>query len=450
MKRPLTPRELRIVIESIHLKRFKNFQDATLKLGPLTILIGANAVGKSNLRDAFLFLHGIGRGYKLADILGESYAGGERVWSGTRGGVREVAYAGSDSFELSVDMRLTKEYGALSPVKYQIRVSVAESAIRAPRIVEESLNYPHVVGLRLYAKGETGFRTNGREESGTDRLSVSLLPQRGTRRKTPISCPANQPILSQVSEYDEKSGREPRALSRSVLHELREFRFLDLSPSQMRIPSQPGQTILGDRGENLSSVVLAIWRGDALRREAVLEWVRKLTPMDVEDFKFEPDAAGRILLMIKEKSGRIVSATSASDGTLRFLAILAALFGPTPASFYFIEELENGIHPTRLGLLVELIESQTKRRGIQVVATSHSPQLLQFLSQESLQHASLVYRLPDHPEARIKRIVDIPDAQRVIKEQPVSVLHASSWFEDVLDFAEGGETEPVAEGQPDS
>ena len=101
-----------------------------------------------------------------------------------------------------------------------------------------------------------------------------------------------------------------------------------------------------------------------------------------------------------EKDGRSVSALSASDGTLRFLAILAALLGPEPASFYFIEELENGIHPTRLSLLVDLIESQTKRRGIQVVATSHSPLLLQFLSQESLEHASLVYRLPDHPDAR--------------------------------------------------
>ena len=106
MKWPLTPRELRIVIESIHLKRFKNFQDATLKLGPLTILIGANAAGKSNLRDAFLFLHGIGRGYTLAEIFGEKYVGGERVWSGTRGGVREVAYLGSDSFELVVALRL--------------------------------------------------------------------------------------------------------------------------------------------------------------------------------------------------------------------------------------------------------------------------------------------------------------------------------------------------------
>ncbi len=87
------------MIESLHLKRFKNFQDATLTLGPLTILIGANASGKSNIRDAFLFLHAIGRGYSLADIFGESYVGGERVWSGIRGGVREAAYCGSGSFE---------------------------------------------------------------------------------------------------------------------------------------------------------------------------------------------------------------------------------------------------------------------------------------------------------------------------------------------------------------
>ena len=54
------------------------------------------------------------------------------------------------------------------------------------------------------------------------------------------------------------------------------------------------------------------------------------------------------------------------------------------------------------------------------MATSHSPQFLQFLSEESLAHASLVYRLPDQPDGRIKRIVEIPDARRVIKEQPMS------------------------------
>src|SRR5271166_4167227 len=130
------------VIESIRLKRFKNFQDATLKLGPLTILIGANAAGKSNLRDAFLFLHGIGRGYTLAEIFGEKYVGGERVWSGTRGGVREVAYHGSDSFELVVSLRLPP--GAPSPVTYRIKVSVAEPLAKAPHVVQESPHYPHL------------------------------------------------------------------------------------------------------------------------------------------------------------------------------------------------------------------------------------------------------------------------------------------------------------------
>ena len=223
------------------------------------------------------------------------------------------------------------------------------------------------------------------------------------------------------------------------------------SISQVRcdIPSVPGLTTLGDRGENLSSVLAAVCE-DSSKKEILLEWLRKLTPMDVDDLLFDQDVAGRVLLRLKEKNGREISALSASDGTLRFLGILAALFGPTPASFYFIEELENGIHPTRLSLLVELIENQTKRQNIQVVATSHSPQLLQFLSEESLQHASLVYRLPHHPNARIKRIANIPDARRVIKEQPVSVLHASSWFEDVLDFVEDEEAEPVAGNQPAS
>ena len=126
------------MIESLHLKRFKNFQDATLTLGPLTILIGANASGKSNIRDAFLFLHGIGRGYSLADIFGESYVGGERVWSGIRGGVREAAYYGSSSFELAVELRLPPDERAVPPVEYRIEVSAAEPAGSVPRVVNES------------------------------------------------------------------------------------------------------------------------------------------------------------------------------------------------------------------------------------------------------------------------------------------------------------------------
>ena len=257
---------------------------------------------------------------------------------------------------------------------------------------------------------------------------------------------SDRPVVFQFWD-DIRPNLKDSECARLVLWELRSLRFLDLSPTQTRIPSLPGQTTLGDRGENLSSVLAAICE-DPAQKAVLLAWVRKLTPMDVDDLRFDQDAAGRILLRLVEKDGRSVSALSASDGTLRFLAILAALFGPEPASFYFIEELENGIHPTRLGLLIDLIEHQAKRRNIQIVATSHSPQLLQFLSEESLEHASLVYRLPDQPDGRIKRIVDIPEARRVIKEQPMWMLHASSWFEDALDLTEDTDAEPVAGNQP--
>ena len=62
---------------SLRLERFKNFKDAELKLGPFTVLIGANASGKSNIRDAFRFLHGIARGYSLGgDHRREIWRGG--------------------------------------------------------------------------------------------------------------------------------------------------------------------------------------------------------------------------------------------------------------------------------------------------------------------------------------------------------------------------------------
>ena len=64
------------MIKSIRLVNFKNFWNETLRVGPFTVIVGANASGKSNIRDAFRFLHGIGRGYTLAEIVGGKYGPG--------------------------------------------------------------------------------------------------------------------------------------------------------------------------------------------------------------------------------------------------------------------------------------------------------------------------------------------------------------------------------------
>src|SRR5689334_1896000 len=158
---------------SLRLERFKSFKDAELKLGPFTVLIGANASGKSNIRDAFRFLHGIGRGYSLAEILGEKYLGGERVWSGIRGGTREVAYSGSDSFALEVNWepmpqkpRSPATSGKCFPAKYRIEVSGARMVKNGPRVAHESVDFQDYLGIhsgrRVNAKNvEAVFQRGG-------------------------------------------------------------------------------------------------------------------------------------------------------------------------------------------------------------------------------------------------------------------------------------------------
>lgn len=402
------------MLRYLKLEGFKNFQEALLPMGPLTVVVGTNASGKSNLRDAFRVLHGISRGYTIAETLGEKWVeGGVLQWRGIRGGTREAAFRGAPSFALEVGFQLEHEGAPGGDASYRIEIDVGLGG-----------KPPTVIAERLVVGAHDVFDT---------------VPESGLTRRLHN----DRPVLTQLLDFE--SGMQEMA--RATIRALASMRFLDLSPDAMRVPSIPGQTILGDRGENLSSVLQAICLQESTRN-ALVEWVRALTPLDVVDFEFVPDQVGRVLVSLVEQGGQRVSAYSASDGTLRFLATIAALLGPTPANFYFFEELENGIHPTRLHLLAALIERKVSEGTIQVVASSHSPQLLGLLGPASLRHAALVYRSEGHSEARIRRILDIPEAARVLQEQDLARLHASGWLEDAVAFAESEDTPERPEAAP--
>ena len=154
--------------------------------------------------------------------------------------------------------------------------------------------------------------------------------------------------------------------------------------------------------------------------------------MDVLGFHFETDPSGRIYFFLKESNGRKISADAASDGTLRFLAILAALLDEAPACFYVFEEIDNGIHPSRLRLLLELIEGQTRRNNIQVLTTTHSPDLLSMVSDETFDNTSVICRLPDSDNAIVRPVANLANAAELRQSQGLGKLHASGWFEDAV------------------
>ena len=171
-------------------------------------------------------------------------------------------------------------------------------------------------------------------------------------------------------------------------------------------------------------------------------WIRDLTPTDVQDFEFPVDTInGRVQLVVREKSERRFAADSTSDGTLRFLGLLAAMFGVTPASLYFFEDIDDGLHPSRLRLLLELLERESAHRPIQVVSTSHSPDLLAQASDRTFESMFVVCRREDSENTVIRPVTELHDAARLRQSQGLGRLHASGWMEDMIAFDDADEEE---------
>jgi predicted ATPase len=425
------------MIEKLRIERFKNFREAEITLGPLTVLIGTNASGKSNLRDAFRFLHGVWRGYTLDEILGEKYGpGGEIVWKGIRGGPREAAFKKSETFVLEVTTGDISEqvnpfiqvFDYSGPAKYQVEVAPGYGSEHS-KLVRESLQIGH----------QLIFEATVNEK--TDRGQFDLyLPGVKTPLKQPFS--ANRPVLPRLTDFTSELKEASISVVTGVLpivlaisDYLYHMRFLELTPEALRQPSFPGQSTLGNRGEHLASVLQAIC-ADTKRKQTLISWIRELTPTDLVDFDFVTDYLGKVTLLLEEEDKRKVSAYSASDGTLRFLAMLATLLTPQPARLNFFEEIENGLHPSRLYLILDFIQKQVTGES-KVIASSHSPQLLRFLNAESRDNVALIYRLPGSPAARIKQLRDFPpDARKVIEGKDLAELHDSGWFENTALFME--------------
>ena len=415
------------MITSVRMVNFKNFADETLKVGPLTIIVGANASGKSNIRDAFRFLHGIGRGYTLAEIIGGKYGpGGQLEWAGIRGAPNEIG---------RIDPEFSIPHSTFS-LDVETDETVGEKNFYSIAVWFDAFGPDgyRLLGERLTTESGEIYNThipNG--ESDEDRLLVRLLM---TRLSIEIS--RSQPAVSQFFGHYKANYEEYLSLvpDPGFLQILQKMHFLELSPERMREPSIPGATTLGDYGQNLPTVLESICADSAQERN-LMSWLQELTPMDVEGFEFPRDPSGRVHLQIVERNGRKVSAYSASDGTLRFLGFLAALLGPNEGGLYFFEEIDNGIHPNRLWLLLDLIEQQTAKGKIQVVTTTHSPALLAWMNDTTFEYTSVVYRDEYWTDSVIRPIADLYNLRELRESQGLERLLTSGWFETAMKFSEG-------------
>ena len=429
------------MITSLYLHDFKNFAKETLRVGPFTVIVGANASGKSNIRDAFRFMHGIGRGYTLADIIGGKYGvGGQLEWTSMRGAPNEISrlqqIEGYYGFLFSV--QLTHEG---LDFRYTIGIQSDISKFDGFRVFQETLRLGRKI---IYTSHPDKPDPIAKQDDETHLLiRMGKINEKGKYGKR-ISVRPNQPALTQVSEHDGVR-RTHKLCAEYVMEVLGNIRFLDLIPDRLRQPAFPGQTVLGDGGDNLPTVLRDVC-ADPRQRELLIGWIRELTPMDVVDFDFPVDkVTGLVQLVICEVEGRKFSAYSISDGTLRFLAMLAALLTKDPKQVYFFEEIDNGIHPARLHLLVDLIERRTAKGDMQVITTTHSPDLVSIVGDETFKNTSVVCRLEGTSDAIIRSIADLPDSEKLRETQGLGRLLAGGWMEDALAFISEDENDEGAE-----
>ena len=437
------------MITSLQLVDFKNFAEEKLQVGPFTVIVGANASGKSNIRDAFRILHGIGRGYTLAEIIGGMYgAGGQPEWAPIRGGADEIVRFGRREFTLRIELERIIPPSSDAILQwlsgegiYTLEVGRDDERPGIFRVMREELE----VGWETIFTSHPGGTDPVNAQDDDTRLALRM-GKTATQRKygDRIYVRPDQPALTQIGEH-RRVAKWLKFCAAAVVDILANMRFLDLEPNRMRQPAFPGQNVLGDGGENLPTVLREICT-DSKRKEILVEWTRELTPMDVRDFEFPTDPiTGRVQLAFRENNDRIVSAYAASDGTLRFLAMLAALLGENPARLYVFEEIDNGIHPSRMRLLLDLIEGQTAKNEIRVVTTTHSPDLLSIVGNDTFEHTSVICRRQDTDDAVIRRIAELPRANELRQSQGLGPLHASGWMEDAISFTEedSGDEEDV-------
>ncbi|MGC9950086.1 MAG: AAA family ATPase [Bryobacteraceae bacterium] len=332
-------------LKSIRLKNILSFKDAKLPLDSLNVLIGPNAAGKSNLIDAIGLLRAAPDDLNGAILRG----GGAQAW--IRVGEKGASKIGGIECEVTLDS------GAL---EYAMEFSSADGAFVMER---ESLRRASQRSAGVYfERSAAGVKFKQRPHNGSPAAQTA-------------------PIASQVSVFSairDPLDRTPITRLGTELRRIRIYRTFDTGPQgQARTGAHTSlpKEFLDDTGYNLAVVLHEMTFNGTIER--VNEYLRRLADQ-FEGVRVRLDS-GVAQVAIKEKGiEQPIPATRLSDGTLKFLCLMALLLHANPPTLICLEEPELGLHPDALQLVAEVLRDAAERS--QLIVTTHSEALVDALS----------------------------------------------------------------------
>jgi predicted ATPase len=352
----------------VRIRNFKAIVDSKLvKLGALTAFIGNNGAGKSSLIEALETYQSIVRD-------GLDFA--MQRWLG----IEHARHKGQEAKERRGEF--------VNPISFELAIG---SSPRKVRRIELEANNDTAANCMFIAQERVSFPDGTWMEYDHGNIS----PYGGGR--SALSAP-----MKDIAE--------------EVKHIL-DWQFLTLSPDRMGLPIPQqrtgGMMRLARDGSNIADFLLDLRRQDQNAFDGIVETMSYVLPYakDIQPSLTSSEIERKAWLQLTEANFK-VPGWMLSTGTLRLLALLALLRHPKPPSLIVVEEIENGLDPRSIHLLVEEIRNSVLDGAKQVILTTHSPYLLDLLT---LEHLVLVER-DAKGQPRFLRLADNENLQRWAKD----------------------------------
>ncbi len=414
------------MITSLSVENWKSLESATLNVDALTVLIGTNSSGKSNVLDALSFLNRTAGGVMLTSALQ-----GDGAVPALRGGVEWAARKPGDHFAISVVLRANES------TDYKYKIECRAAANRCELTSEHLERIKYRLGRDNDRKGQSGrislFKTDTVDADSPTIVARLYNEKRGTPRQLGRGNSALSQLVGQKLRSEIQEGVD------SLVSALRNIFILDPIPSHMRSFSPLSERLETDAG-NIAGVLAAV--SDDLKSDietTLTKYASRLPERDITRVwaetvgKFNSDAMLYCEEHLGENGGiNTVDARGMSDGTLRFLAILTALLTRPEGSLLVVEEVDNGLHPSRSNLLLDMLAEVGTHRSVDVMVTTHNPALLDAMGTRMVPFITVVHRDPGKGATQLTLLEDVAQLPKLLAQGPVGRISSQGLIENAL------------------
>jgi predicted ATPase len=392
----------------VEVENFRSLRKVSLPLRALNVLVGPNGAGKTNVLDVFRF---------LADVIRTDLQPALDL----RGGFDEVAFRGGERhpgfIRIGLKATWTTHSSLNAPDEYSLRVT----RLRGGR---------HSAGVLSRRESFQFKRTQGRGRritiSGQKVSVVGIGKDQAESTEQEIGISALSSGLSTLPRLsDDRGGTEVTTVARR----LASFRVFDVHVDAARRPSRfprAEREILDDDAANLAGFLLSLRsRDEGAWRRLVEDAMAVLPQLDGIDFESPSGAAREVVIVLHERGiRRPTQLADASFGTIRLLGLLALLYDPNLPALTCVEEIDHGLHPQALELLVQRLREASART--QFLIATHSPAFADRLTSEEL----IVCERRDDGSSMIPA-VSAADIDRIVAESEGLPL-GELWFSGAL------------------